>query len=114
MRHKNNRSLTVQCGDKTFATAVFSAMKMNNWRSEDASHPKARLIAISKFDTDSFPVRVRRLRLAQAHSPDASSADAGPEPLQQGRIAEDEGLPDVVSNRFSLLPASRPPSATSL
>jgi hypothetical protein len=49
----------------TNATRENSDMKIRYRRSDDTRHSKPLFVVVSKFDTDSFPVRVRYLRLAQ-------------------------------------------------
>ena len=42
-----------------------SDMKISYPKSQEAHNAKTLFVAISKFDTDNFPVRVRRLGLAR-------------------------------------------------
>ena len=47
------------------ATTEKSVMKITYRRSDGARHSQSVFVEVSKFETDSFPVRVRHLRLSQ-------------------------------------------------
>src|SRR6266404_6046400 len=50
-----------------------SGMKIGYRRSNNTSHSKPLFVAVSKFDTDSFPVPVRHLRLRHRKVSETSS-----------------------------------------
>jgi len=47
------------------AAAENPDMKISYRKSNDNRHPKPLFVTVSKFDAESFPVRVRHLRLGQ-------------------------------------------------
>jgi hypothetical protein len=81
-----------------------SDMRISFRRSNDTRHSKPWFVMVSKFDTDSFPVRVRYLRLAQTKvsktSSEASSLERRgiPQRRRQGKM----NPIDVVSKAFSI------------
>jgi hypothetical protein len=54
-------------------------MRISFRRFNDARHSKPLFVMVSKFDADSFPVRVRHLQLAQAKGAKTSAAASSPE-----------------------------------
>jgi len=54
-----------------------SSMKISNRRISDTSHSQPLFVMVSRFGTDSFPVRVRYLRLAQTTVGKTSSGISG-------------------------------------
>jgi hypothetical protein len=69
-----------------------SDMRISFRRSNDTRHSKPWFVMVSKFDTDSFPVRVRYLRLAQTKASKTSSGASSlewrgiPQRQRQGKI----------------------------
>jgi hypothetical protein len=72
-------------------------MKISFQRLNSARRSKPLFVMVSKFETDNFPVSVRRLRLAQSMganvSPDASKLDRRGIPQRQ---RQDKIIPDGV------------------
>ena len=88
------------------ATTENSDMRISYRKSNDTRNAKPWFVMVSKFDTDSFPVRVRYLRLAQTKVSKTSSGASSlerrgiPQRQQQGKI----NPIDVVSKAFSIAP----------
>src|SRR5208283_4353226 len=81
-----------------------SDMRISFQRFNGNRHSKPLFVMVSKFDTDSFPVRVRHLRLAQTGAPETSSAASSldqrgiPQRRRQGKV----NPIDVVSKSLNI------------
>ena len=79
---------------KATATTQESDLKIAYRRSDDTPFSKPLFVVLSKFETDSFPVRVRHSRLGQ------SRALAAPGGSAQGRLAGNRRLGSPKSMNF--------------
>jgi hypothetical protein len=78
-------------------------MRIGFRRSNDGHYSQPLFIAVSRFETDSFPVRVRYFRLGQAKAPGtlsrASSLERQPTPQRkrQGKLNPSGLLPKSLA-----------------
>jgi hypothetical protein len=81
-----------------------SDMRISFQRFDGNRHPKPLFVMVSKFDTDSFPVRVRHLQLAQARVSKTSLAASSLEPRGTPRRRRQGKMNpiDVVSKSLNI------------
>ena len=81
-----------------------SDMRISFQRFNGNRHPKPLFVMVSKFDTDSFLVRVRRLQLAQTGASKTSSETSSLKPrgTPQRRRQEKMNPIDVVSKLLNI------------
>lgn len=86
------------------ATRDNSDMRISFQRFNGNRHSKPLFVMVSKFDTDSFPVRVRHLQLAQTGMSKTSSAASSLEPrgIPQRRRQGKMNPIDVVAKSLNI------------